>query len=434
MDPGACFVERKVVSISSGSALCLFLLGPVFIVLNVMGGNYGLVLVNVLSTLLGLECLLLIRKGAHRLASALVIVGSSFLFFFSGYLFGNGMEFILLIAMLGGALMYESLIVRLLLAVALGSGFYFVMMSHFYTWVPGSVSAKRYGVNLVVFLILYYWILEIFRTVNTSYHREIERKNADLASNRQQLDREHEELAALTRELEVANLAKEKLFSIVSHDLRGPLGNLRATLALLEEGDLRQEEFRGMLGELRHEVDYASDCLDTLLTWSAGQLQAIQPVFTAVPLRAIGHDCLVLLHESAARKRIALENAIPAETQVRADKDQLSAILRNLVSNALKFTPAGGVVRLSAGEEGGGWRVSVSDNGIGMSHERLRQLFDPNRTVSSFGTENEKGLGLGLQICREFVGNHGGTLCAESAEGSGSTFYFTLPSADREVL
>ncbi len=426
------FVERKMAAINSGSALCLATLGPIFIVLNLLGGHYSLALINVSSSLLGLVCLGLVRKGFYRVSSILLVVCSSFLFSLSGYLFHNAMEYIVLIAMLGTVFMVESNRLRLLLVVTLGAAFFVVTMMLFNASVPGTISTARYGINLAIFLVIYYWILEIFRTINNNHQQEIERKNADLALSQQRLDREHEELTALTGKLQVANMAKEKLFSIVSHDLRSPLGNIRTTIGFLRDGHLGPEEFRAMLGELKDEVDHASDCLDTLLTWSASQLQAIQPIFVEVSLAAVAHDCVALLSDGATRKKITFENTIPAEARVWADKDQLSAILRNLISNALKFTPVGGVVRLTAREREDGWKVTVSDTGIGMSEERVRQLFDPYHASSTFGTANEKGLGLGLQICREFVQSHRGTLCVESREGSGSSFYFTLPAVEEK--
>lgn len=112
-----------------------------------------------------------------------------------------------------------------------------------------------------------------------------------------------------------------------------------------------------------------------------------------------------------------------------ADENQVQAILRNLVANALKFTPTGGEVSLAATEESGRWRITVSDTGVGMSPEKVRGLFSSRMPDPAFGTANERGLGLGLAICREFVESNAGTLSVESTEGVGSRFSFTLPAS-----
>jgi signal transduction histidine kinase len=136
---------------------------------------------------------------------------------------------------------------------------------------------------------------------------------------------------------------------------------------------------------------------------------------------------VALLADTAARKNITIRHGIPAEAKVWADEDQVAAIFRNLLSNALKFTPSGGAVDLCAEKENGSWRVMISDTGVGMSEEKVRHLFEPNSVTSTLGTENERGLGLGLQICQEFVQSNGGVLSIKSEEGRGSSFQFTLP-------
>jgi len=284
----------------------------------------------------------------------------------------------------------------------------------------------RYAINLLVFLFCYYWILEIFRSLNRRYQSQIEQKNADLALSRQQLDEEHRKLAARTEELQMANAAKERLFSIIAHDLRGPIGNLKTSVDFLADGHFEASDLPAILTKLKPEVEHAYECLDTLLAWSASQLRGIQPLFAKVSLAEAAGSCAELFNEASARRGIAIRNSIPAEAEAWADKNQVAAIFRNLVSNALKFTPAGGGIELAARKEDGFWRVIVTDTGVGMPEERARHLFEPHQATSTRGIHRERGLGLGLQICREFVEANGGTLCVESREGQGSAFQFTL--------
>ncbi len=420
--------DKKKIYITNGASLFLALLGPVFMLLNLRQGHIHLAFVNLSSSLLGLTCMFLNWRRFHRAAPILLTIGSCVIFFLSGLLFRNGMEYTLLLGMLGAVFMFESLPARILLGAANGTGFFLVKILHFDASIPGQMPLSRHAINLVVFLVCYYWLLEVFRAVNKNYQSEIEQKNADLARSRQQLDEEHAELTARTGELQVANMAKEKLFSIIGHDLRGPIGNLKATVDLLDEGHFSPGDFQNLLPKLKAEVDHAYECLDTLLVWAASQLRAIQPVFSAVPLASTARDCVALLADTAARKKIAIQNHIPAEARVWVDENQLSAIFRNLLSNALKFTSAGGSVEICASEENRSWHVIISDTGVGMSKEKARHLFEPNNATSTPGTQNEKGLGLGLQICHEFVQNNGGTLSVESQEGRGTSFHLTFPS------
>lgn len=426
--------EKNKIYITRGSSLFLVLLGPVFLAVNLAQGYSQLAFVNFTSTVLGLVCLFLVSRKFLRVAALLLILGGCIIFFFSGLIFHNGMEYTLLLGMLGAVFMFESHGMRLLLAVVNGAGFLLVKILHFDSHASEQFPLARYAINLLVFLLCYCLILEIFRSVNRNYQRAIEQKNADLAQNRQQLDKEHVELMARTSELQVANQTKEKLFSIVAHDLRGPIGNLKSSLELLHSQDLAPEDFQDMVADLKTGVDVAYECLDTLLLWAAKQLRAINPIFTDVSLDASARECVVLLADIAAQKSIVVRNTIPAEAHVWADETQVSSIFRNLISNALKYTPVRGSVELSAVKENDFWRVTVSDTGVGMTQERASHLFESDHVNSTAGTENERGFGLGLQICKEFVQSNRGSLTVESQEGHGSSFHFTLPSVTLRKL
>lgn len=423
--------EKNKIYITRGTGLVLVVLGSIFTLLNFLQGNFQLALVNITSTALGLICLLLVRQKIIQPAAILLIVGGGIIFFFSGLIFRNGMEYTLLLGMLGAVLMFGALWARILLAAANGAGFLLVKTLEFAPSISGQLPQNRYLINLLVFLLGYYLILEIFRTINGNYQRAIEKKNADLTRSRRQLDQEHTELMARTKELQVANQTKEKLFSIVAHDLRGPIGNLKTYLHLLDNRDLSTDDFQDLATDLKVSVDLAYECIDNLLLWSARQLHAIKPIYTEVALKTIAHDCVALLAGTATRKGISVHNTIPALARVWVDETQLASIFRNLLSNALKFTLGGGSVKISAIEEDGFWRVTVADTGIGMSQEKILLLFEPDSANSTFGTENEKGFGLGLQICQEFIQSNRGTFTIESREGHGSSFHFTLPSTDK---
>ncbi len=411
------FSDRKKVHITHGAAFWLSVLGPVFVVLNLWQGYSGLALINLCTSAVGLVSLFLGKHGHYRLAAAMIVIVAPAFFFLSALLYRNAMEYTLLLGMMGAIFMFDRWPIRFGLALANGAGFLFVRLWQFGMPVEEGMPVARYGINLVIFVGCYLTVLEIFRVINMNYWSDVEERNTALRER--------------TQELKVANQAKERLFSIVAHDLRGPVGNLKMTMELMAEKQMTPEVFEFLSERLRREVNSAYDCLDTLLSWSAGQLGMIQATPRVLALRDVVRRGVALLAASAANKQIVLENEVPPEVRVRADEDQLLTVLRNLISNALKFTPAGGQVRIGAlREEEGFWRVEVADTGVGISEEKVNALFEYGRAASTSGTENERGLGLGLQICCDFVQQQGGTLAVESTEGEGSIFSFTLPVAE----
>ncbi len=236
-----------------------------------------------------------------------------------------------------------------------------------------------------------------------------------------------EQLAERGRQLHDANVAQEKLFAVIGHDLNAPLLNLKVSLDLLIEGTLSKEEFREFQSHLRQGVDYTLQALINLMEWG-NQRRNSQTFPETVALRDCANESIQLLALVAEDKGIMINNRIPAGAAVYADPHQTHSVLRNLISNAIKFSSAGGEIVLDAKQEGSFWKTSVQDNGVGMSAKRAAGLFDiSNEYRSTLGTGNERGLGLGLQLCLEFVQANRGTIQVESKEGVGTTFHVALP-------
>lgn len=238
-----------------------------------------------------------------------------------------------------------------------------------------------------------------------------------------------EQLRNRTLDLREANAARERLFSIIGHDLNAPVANLKTYLDLLSEGRLTEDGFRSSLDDLRRGVDHAHVTLRNLMDWGSHQRASIQPRSSEVPLRAAADEAIALLSLIADEKRIRIRQEIPAEAIVRADIHQVHSLLRNLISNAVKFTPENGEITLSASSQGRSWTTYIRDTGIGMSADRAEQLFDPQSAfISTRGTAGERGLGLGLQLCADFIKLNHGTITAESSPSGGTQIRFTLPT------
>jgi len=239
------------------------------------------------------------------------------------------------------------------------------------------------------------------------------------------------ELESKNRLLEELNSIKDRLFSIISHDLRAPLGSLKGLLTLLNDKTLSEAQVTALFPKLSQDVGYTSDLLDSLLHWAKSQLHGIHTKPKKIGLKNLVAENFSLLGSVAEQKNIELQNEIQENVLVLADEDMTRTILRNLISNALKFTKANGHIRVSTQTLREGIEVTIEDTGVGMSQEVISQLFKGN--ITTRGTKNEKGTGLGLMLVKDFVEKNNGAIRVESEIGKGSKFIFTLPSAEAKA-
>lgn len=234
-------------------------------------------------------------------------------------------------------------------------------------------------------------------------------------------------------ELETLNQLKDKLFSIIAHDLRGPLSGIKDILSLTKSGDISEKEFLNLIPDITTNIDATAILLDNLLTWSKSQLEGEKLNVHNISLHGLVEKEFRLLQSKAQEKEIKLINHIPNKLMASADEDMVDIIIRNLLSNAIKFSKRGEHITVSASEENDKIRITVEDNGTGISMENIEKL-NANNTFSTIGTAQEKGTGLGLMLVREFVHKNGGELTIESQVGSGSKFSFTLPIYDEKLI
>jgi|GEM_PF-2781279 len=230
------------------------------------------------------------------------------------------------------------------------------------------------------------------------------------------------------------NETKEKILSVLAHDLRSPFATMLSLLGLLGDGERRMgpDQTAELVEELRISTENTYDLVQNLLEWSRSHNEEINLNRTEFSLRETVDSVFAVLGVAATRKQIELTHDIDRSIRLVADRDMIETVVRNLVSNAIKFTPTGGSVVVEAEEveaeaPGTGWRILVRDTGVGMSAETIERLFSGSGVQSTRGTRNERGLGLGLSICRDFVAQHDGTIRVSSIENEGSTFTVFLP-------
>jgi PAS domain S-box-containing protein len=265
---------------------------------------------------------------------------------------------------------------------------------------------------------------------------DLQETNSLLEERQEEIQQQAEELAAqadnlrkINNELERLNRTKDKFFSIIAHDLRNPFHAIIGFSELLtkEYKSMSDQQKIGLLELINVSSEGAFNLLENLLQWARTQTDKIQFSPETIDIHEIIMSTINLLSISAEKKHIKLNNTVETKTIVYADRNMINTVIRNLVSNAVKFTQTGGEITISISESPKSWEVKVKDTGIGMNKENLGKLFRIDTYHSTSGTSGETGTGLGLIICKEFVEKHDGKIKVESEEKKGSTFSFTIP-------
>ncbi|UWX56278.1 HAMP domain-containing histidine kinase [Maribacter litopenaei] len=280
---------------------------------------------------------------------------------------------------------------------------------------------KNY-VYATLIILLIFLVLTLLIKRNAKIQKKL---NKELISKQEDLKRKEKFLHEVNR-------TKNKLFSIIGHDLRGPIGAFQGLIKLFKEGEMTKDEFIGFVPKLKSDIDHIAFTLNNLLSWGQTQMNGAITKPSITSIDSIVNENIALLSEVANNKSIKLINRIEAQTITWCDSDQIDIVIRNLMSNALKFTPENGMVTIGAIEKTKQWEIYVRDNGVGMTEETLGKIFNQSGTHSTYGTNDEKGTGPGLSLCKEMVEKNQGIIWVDSAINKGSSFYFTIPKAQKE--
>lgn len=265
---------------------------------------------------------------------------------------------------------------------------------------------------------------------------EKEKLMEELEISREQIEEEAAKMALINVQLEESelklkelNAAKDKLFSIIGHDLKNPFYVISSYARMLDDDYevLSLDEKLHIIHTIGDTSEFAFKLLENLLHWARSQTGRMEFDPEPIHLKKIITNSIQLLSSQAQKKNISITLDVDSKLMVEADKNMLETVLRNLVANAIKFTPKDGNVKINVFEASQGIQISVADSGIGLSKEDKAKLFRIDVNNCEIGISKEKGTGLGLILCKEFIERHSGTIWVESELGKGSKFSFTIP-------
>lgn len=281
-----------------------------------------------------------------------------------------------------------------------------------------------YGLSIAVVIVLTILLLIYLKRKNRiKYTRELEEKN-------KKINIQNKAFTEQKERLEESNKVKDRLFSIVSHDLKDSISSIKGCLDLLIEDGMSKEEFDNLIPELSENANNASMLLFNLLNWSKSQMQNLDPNPELFNIQDVFHEKMSLVEQKVDEKRIVLIDESQRDF-VYADRSMIEIVIQNLIANAVKFSRVGDIITLSNRDKGGKALICVEDTGVGISEENIDKLFG-NNTFTTRGTKNEKGTGLGLTICKEMVEQNNGKIWVESELNMGSKFFVELPKSKLE--
>jgi two-component system, sensor histidine kinase and response regulator len=318
------------------------------------------------------------------------------------------------------------------LALSMISYFMLAVVLKTYTYQLENASLYFYLFNQVMAIVFIFYGLYLIKEENTGYqlsilnkNRELHRVNLEIESQRAEIEEKAAQLHAQTVELTQLNSLKNKLFSVISHDLKTPMYALRNVFSNIQEYDIPADEVKSLIPDVVNDLNYTTGLMENLLQWAKNQMSSDTAHPQEIDTTELVQDVVRLLRLQAGAKQIQIEVVADKPYYAYADRDMVHMVLRNLLSNAIKFTPDNGNITITTEVKTNMISIAVKDSGVGISEENLQKLF--NEYYTSKGTANESGTGLGLMLCKEFLTKNGGHLQVSSEEGKGSVFSFTLP-------
>lgn len=285
---------------------------------------------------------------------------------------------------------------------------------------------QRYTLIIIVLIAIVFSILLFLLYYRFKQNKEI--SNLLINSNKEITEKQNE-IQEQAKKLQELNEIKDRLFSVISHDLQSPLAQIKMSISMQAEGYITSEEFLNLLPEINKNIKCNSDLIENLLYWSKGQLDGIIINKELFNLNELVEEKINLYKNITKNKDIILVNNIPSNCIVYSDKNIIDLILRNLISNSIKFCKQGNYISVYHSYLPNDICIYIKDTGIGIEKNQLQNIFT-KKVIVTRGTNHEKGTGLGLILCKEFIEKIGGNISLESEVGSHTIFMFTIPNKE----
>jgi signal transduction histidine kinase len=293
-------------------------------------------------------------------------------------------------------------------------------------------TSRAQRLTILIFLILVIAMIVITGVYYTEKRKQ-QRINSMLANKNVEVLQQKSDLDEQAGKLNDLNILKDRLIAILAHDLRAPLSTLKGLFNLLQDESISHEEMLGMIPDVIKKLDYTSDFLDTLLFWINSQMENFERAVKNFQVKEVVSAEAANYYEPALRKGIQLVDNVPGNLVACADPDSIRIVVRNLITNAIKFSQKDDVIEVSAKQDKQNILISIADTGVGMTPEQSRKLFK-GKVSSKMGTHNESGTGMGLLFCKDLVEKCNGKIWVASKHGEGATFYITLPIGDTDEI
>ena len=404
--PDMSYIDfKRVYMINLIALLCLF---PTifFSILNLIDHRYILSAINFSNSVCALTVLLLQYYGKHNIAKATLLTSNSLFFFAGALLYKNGGEYFLLCTLIVSMLVYDNRKIHIILCATVASLISLVYLLPDILPPSQQVPRSRSVFNIINAL--------AFMVVAVNFFLDIIYKNI------KKIEHQRHHLESMNRD-------KEKIFSIIAHDIKSPFANLEALVFMFRNQMLDSTTSQEYIQQIYQQITQQNQALDDLLQWGSSSMQGMNTKASALLIKPMIQQIIKGFEENTQSKQLKININIPAETQIIANRDHTIIILRNLISNAIKFSYANGNINIYASADDLYTHIHIQDEGIGINPSKSALLFNEIQQ-KSFGTEDEPGSGVGLVLCKDLIERNKGIVNIQSTPNKGSVFSVGLPS------
>ncbi|WP_294350553.1 HAMP domain-containing sensor histidine kinase [uncultured Sphingobacterium sp.] len=409
--PGMSYIDfKRVYMINLIALLCLF---PTifFAILNLIDQRYILSAINFSNSTCAFTVLVLQYYGKYNIAKATLLTSNSVFFFAGALLYRNGGEYFLLCTLIVAMLMYENRKIHIVLCITIAFLISLLYLLPDILPLRQHVPRSRSVFNIINALAFIVVAVNFFLDIIYKNMKKIEQQRLNLES---------------------MNRDKEKIFSIIAHDIKSPFANLEALVFMFRNQMLNSTTSQEYIQQIYQQIAQQNQALDDLLQWGSSNMQGMNCSTSKLLIKPIIQHIIKSFNDNAQSKQLKINLDIPPDTQIIANRDHTTIILRNLISNAIKFSYVNGNINIYISVDDLYTHIHIQDEGIGINPLKSAALFNEIQQ-KSFGTEHEPGSGVGLVLCKDLIERNNGIVNIQSTPNEGSIFSVGLPSSPTHI-